>query len=537
MHPDTLRRRGSGALAAALALAATSLATAELVTWTGAADRIWEKKENWSPKKVPGPADDVLIPKHSGEIMITVGNTLVGGNPVPAPKKLKSLTLEGSTDEKRATILTAAQTQPGMPAPTKHLPVNIVIETTGDIEIGKVNTLLGANAKGSPTLAIAGGSVVLKTTGENASIRLVGEPDIRAGHGGGGFAANGQPFLRGAGGSVELRAKGDLTIVGAEVFAASDGGFWGTGSAPGGSVVIQGKKITLKDFAHVRAGLSTSGLAGSVTVDSKSDLSCDATSVIKGGTAILSGTVGGGVGIVALGKVESVGEIAGGDGETGGNVVLFADDLDNPGVIAGGKSNAAGTKGGDVTLTVKKAPPTKVGKPSGGEGTPAGDVLVNGKKLMTFTDPIRGGRVLVKVTGEEGEPPIIAFLEGGSIEAETFVCLDAAEGSIDFSGFGGEGPAIAVLPSGLVNLGGSPVLGELPSLASLIEGDFIESDGGCTPRECLADIDGDGVVDEWDLALLLAFWGAESAALDFDGDGAVGSGDLSLLLAAWGPCD
>lgn len=53
-------------------------------------------------------------------------------------------------------------------------------------------------------------------------------------------------------------------------------------------------------------------------------------------------------------------------------------------------------------------------------------------------------------------------------------------------------------------------------------------------RPCPADLNGDGVVDSRDLAILLAGW--NNGTVDLDGDGVTGAGDLAVLLAAWGPC-
>ena len=49
----------------------------------------------------------------------------------------------------------------------------------------------------------------------------------------------------------------------------------------------------------------------------------------------------------------------------------------------------------------------------------------------------------------------------------------------------------------------------------------------------LGDLDGDGVVGQTDLAILLGSWGAAGGEADLDGDGAVGSTDLAILLGAW----
>jgi hypothetical protein len=57
------------------------------------------------------------------------------------------------------------------------------------------------------------------------------------------------------------------------------------------------------------------------------------------------------------------------------------------------------------------------------------------------------------------------------------------------------------------------------------------SHGGGTPDP---DIDGDGLVDGADLAILLGHWGAcGDCPADLDGDGVVGGGDLAVLLATW----
>jgi hypothetical protein len=52
---------------------------------------------------------------------------------------------------------------------------------------------------------------------------------------------------------------------------------------------------------------------------------------------------------------------------------------------------------------------------------------------------------------------------------------------------------------------------------------------------CIADIDGDGVVDGVDLSRLLGFWGRPGEA-DVDGSGTTDGTDLSIILGAWGAC-
>ena len=48
-----------------------------------------------------------------------------------------------------------------------------------------------------------------------------------------------------------------------------------------------------------------------------------------------------------------------------------------------------------------------------------------------------------------------------------------------------------------------------------------------------ADLNGDGVVNGEDLAILLSVWGLSTNEYDFDGDGTVGGGDLAFILAYW----
>ena len=56
--------------------------------------------------------------------------------------------------------------------------------------------------------------------------------------------------------------------------------------------------------------------------------------------------------------------------------------------------------------------------------------------------------------------------------------------------------------------------------------------------ECLADLDGNGVVDGVDLGMILTEWGPVTirTGSDFNLDGLVDGGDLALVLGSWGPC-
>lgn len=52
---------------------------------------------------------------------------------------------------------------------------------------------------------------------------------------------------------------------------------------------------------------------------------------------------------------------------------------------------------------------------------------------------------------------------------------------------------------------------------------------------CPQDLNGDGVVNSTDLAMLLGDWGLSDTPADFDGGG-VGASDLAAMLGSWGPC-
>ncbi|NNF43564.1 MAG: hypothetical protein HKN62_11065 [Phycisphaerales bacterium] len=55
--------------------------------------------------------------------------------------------------------------------------------------------------------------------------------------------------------------------------------------------------------------------------------------------------------------------------------------------------------------------------------------------------------------------------------------------------------------------------------------------------QCVADLDGDGVVAFTDLLSILATWGScPGCPEDLDGSGDVGFADLLIMLSAWGAC-
>lgn len=67
----------------------------------------------------------------------------------------------------------------------------------------------------------------------------------------------------------------------------------------------------------------------------------------------------------------------------------------------------------------------------------------------------------------------------------------------------------------------------------------INNDGVLDACQCLADLDGDGIVAGGDLGVLLSNWGASAPTTsmgDLNGNGSINGGDLGVMLAVWGSC-
>ncbi len=77
---------------------------------------------------------------------------------------------------------------------------------------------------------------------------------------------------------------------------------------------------------------------------------------------------------------------------------------------------------------------------------------------------------------------------------------------------------------------GSPNLGAGP-VAFLDRGAF-----EFEPFPCPSDLNGDGLTDAADLAILLGAWGPGAGPADLDGSGGVNAADLAILLGSFGPC-
>lgn len=64
-----------------------------------------------------------------------------------------------------------------------------------------------------------------------------------------------------------------------------------------------------------------------------------------------------------------------------------------------------------------------------------------------------------------------------------------------------------------------------------------DGDGVPDKCSCLGDLDGSGIVDGADMAVILGAWNTADAIADLDQNGTVSGADLSLLLGNWGSCN
>lgn len=94
------------------------------------------------------------------------------------------------------------------------------------------------------------------------------------------------------------------------------------------------------------------------------------------------------------------------------------------------------------------------------------------------------------------------------------------------------------MPLRVDSSGGSTALVLGGSFTSSPSGDsYLATWGGC-PLPALGDLNGDGLVDGADLALLLGSWGScSSCPADLNGDGVVDGDDITLLFKHWGAMD
>jgi hypothetical protein len=142
--------------------------------------------------------------------------------------------------------------------------------------------------------------------------------------------------------------------------------------------------------------------------------------------------------------------------------------------------------------------------------------------------------------GNHGEDPLFADPVGPDGETGTedddlrllpdSPCIDAGDNA-------------AVPEGGTTDLDGNPRFIDDPIKTDVGSGSCPVVDMGVyeyqvgTEACCLPDLDEDGAVAPFDLAILLDAWGPNpDHASDLDNDGNVGPTDLALLLNAWGPC-
>lgn len=133
----------------------------------------------------------------------------------------------------------------------------------------------------------------------------------------------------------------------------------------------------------------------------------------------------------------------------------------------------------------------------------------------------------------------VALDYGGAIEVRGASALDLADCVIigNLAALESERAAINIRSGALMNMSGTLACKNVPTQ---LVGDWFDG-GGNEVCSCPADLDGNGIVDGFDLTTLLANWGpcedpvaCEFADLNYDG--LVDGQDLLILLSAWGRC-
>ena len=136
-------------------------------------------------------------------------------------------------------------------------------------------------------------------------------------------------------------------------------------------------------------------------------------------------------------------------------------------------------------------------------------------RVVETPDGPQGGK------GEENEVPAIT-LERYAVE------------------FLGEAPTDVAVTSVPAAADESEVIVGLPGGAGAPSVNVNEVDNVPPPPCTFADFNSDGVVNAFDLAFILGYWGpctgGECTSFDLNDDGEVGSADLGLLFSSWGDC-
>ncbi|MBX3354743.1 MAG: hypothetical protein KF724_03485 [Phycisphaeraceae bacterium] len=579
---------GPGQWLLAAAIIASSLVGplhAETVRWTGAAgDKRWENKNNWTklnaqgqpqgaPAAAPGSENDggpyeVLIPGSSGTITITASGA----------KNLKSLNMATGG---AITTITSSRAASGEA-------IEIELNAEKGFHIGMGHRIIAASSGVGPMAeGFAGGSVTLKST--DGAIVLDSSAMIVAGKGGGG--AN---VFSGAGGDIMLIAKTLVRCTKGRIVAGDSGSSpqaFIPQSARGGNINIV---VTDGDFLNVgwgdqpgvRAG---DGVArgGHVSITAKNIINNMSFAKITAGSGTMLGAAGGDVTLVAIESVQNTGDVNSGDQQSatiragnggpaspqhrvssgkGGRVTILAATLLNgvsptgqlrPGQILGGQAGIGETptpaEGGSVAVFASTK--ARVGKILAGKGRtgneagkPHGDLTVVSPNIYGVVKAFGDEVKLVGAAGLLAAASTIdlAGLGANAVEGITLVCLNTDGGTIKLKGSaagavtcdGGFGEI--VINAEAVELTGfaQPVAlnDAWNQIVNLMQG-LVFADAKCSAQPCVGDVDGNGVVDAADLALLLQAWLTNNAAFDLNDDGKVDGADLALALGNWGDCD
>jgi hypothetical protein len=244
-----------GFIVVLLATGAVCLTPAALgqSTWTGGAgDGKWESGGNWNPPRVPGPADDVVIPGDSGVITLQCGQQ----------KTVKSLDVQPSTDPNKP------DTEIRGDGPGK----GVNIKTSGNVRIGAGSTVRGlnggvGNTHGGGVTIASGGTVTNGGTikgGDAADPGGKGGPvDVKGDKGvtNDGGMTGGNGFGNGDGGGVKVGSKDGPVRNGA---GGTMTGGNGAGSGKGGNVEVGGTDV-INDGRETGGNATGTGKGGDVT--------------------------------------------------------------------------------------------------------------------------------------------------------------------------------------------------------------------------------------------------------------------------------
>ncbi|MGH7245012.1 MAG: beta strand repeat-containing protein [Phycisphaerales bacterium] len=231
-----------GSLLVAIAIGASSLASADTLTWTGAGDGIdFTLPTNWSPVKKPGTSDDCVVPPGPGQLEFTNQSTdirsLTLGRPLLIQKcfslALRSrLTLSGGT---------------------------ITIDDTGACAAISFNS-------GAPVMDGAGEIVVVNSGSFGAILDLTGGAQLTMGEG---VAVRLGAGATGATASISIAQNCKLLNLGTIVQERQNGALQirGTGMfSNGGLVHVSAGAVDIQTTSWVNDGvISLSGGAASVT--------------------------------------------------------------------------------------------------------------------------------------------------------------------------------------------------------------------------------------------------------------------------------